>query len=351
MLIQYQQDPSGSAEGRRGVLEAVLIQTPGATIMAMARRELRALLGRSDNDNRAMVEPALSLRPAIPVVSAETLELTYPHLATRAEPGLGVLWAWMRHPERACFTPGLMADGRHFQLWLKAAFKGLGVEAMPFRYLVWGSQAQGAWSMGGDLSTFTSLIRRQDVASLRAYAQHSVDVLYDNYDGLGLPILTCALIQGDAVGGGFEAMLTNDIVVAEAGTRFGLPEVLFNLFPGMGAMSFLKRKVGMRVARQLVEDGRTRTAEEMHELGLVDVVADKGQGEAALRATLAERAQRFRTELTLKAVRRRCDPLDKAELDDVVEMWVQLALTLTESDLRRMDCLGRHQERRRARAA
>ena len=52
-----------------------------------------------------------------------------------------------------------MADGRHFQEWLRDAFAGCGREEMPFRYLVWGSRAPGAWSMGGDLGTFTRLIR------------------------------------------------------------------------------------------------------------------------------------------------------------------------------------------------
>ena len=113
----------------------------------------------------------------------------------------------------------------------------------------------------------------------------------------------------------------------------------------MGAYSFLKRHVGDRTARMLIEDGKTRTADELHELGLVDILAEKGQGEAALRAHIAEREGRFATDLTLKRVRQRTDPVTRSEL---VDLWADLALTLSESDLRRMDCLARHQERRRA---
>ena len=40
--------------------------------------------------------------------------------------------------------------------------------------------------------------------------------------------------------------------------------------------------------------------------------------------------------------------MTKAELIDIVDLWVELALTLGETELRRMDCLARHQERRRA---
>ena len=140
----------------------------------------------------------------------------------------------------------------------------------------------------------------------------------------------------------------HDVIIAEKSAKFGLPEVLFNLFPGMGAYSFLKRRVGGRMARQLIEDGKTRTADELHELGLVDVLCEKGHGEAALRAHIAEREGRFATDLTLKRVRQRTDPVTRAELVEIVDLWADLALTLSEADLRRMDCLARHQERRRA---
>ncbi len=320
--------------------------------MAIAARNLQALVGRSDNDNvPSRLRPEAPVPSQQPVVRPEALELVYPTLATRLDPEAGILWATMRHPERACFTPALMADGRHFQEWLRRTFTGCGREEMPFRYLVWRSQAQGAWSMGGDLGTFTRLIRSKDEQGLRAYAYRSIDVLHDNYRGLDLPIMTAALIEGDAIGGGFEAMLTNDLIVAERGTRFGLPEILFHLFPGMGAHSFLKRRIGDRLARQLIEDGKTRTADELLELGLVDVLCEKGEGERVLREHIAGRRDRFATDLTLKRVRQRTDGITRAELIDIVDLWTDLALTLGEADLRRMECLARHQERRRAAVA
>ena len=128
--------------------------------------------------------------------------------------------------------------------------------------------------------------------------------------------MTVALVQGDAIGGGFEAMLTNDVVIAERAAKFGLPEILFNLFPGMGAHSFLRRRVGERMARVLIEDGRSRSADEMRELGLVDVVCEPGEGEATLRQFVARpRAAASRTDLALKRVRQRSDLLSKARAD------------------------------------
>ena len=317
--------------------------------MAVAYSEFRNLIGRIDNDNRPGFFAVRSDGPPrLPEIRTDTLELEYANLATRLEPETGLLWAHFLHRERACFTAELLADLRHFQVWLRDSFGDCTREEMPFRHLVWASRSPTAWNMGGNLASFARLIRQQDEASLRAYAYRCIDILHDNYTAVDLPIMTVALIQGDAIGGGFEAMLTNDVVIAERQAKFGLPEILFNLFPGMGAHSFLRRRVGERMARTLIEDGRSRSAEEMQELGLVDVVCEPGEGEAALRQFARDRAGRFTTDLTLKRARQRTDPLGKGELIDVVDMWVELALELGESELRRMDCLARHQERRRA---
>lgn len=317
--------------------------------MAVSTRSLHALLARTDNDNLP-VRTAQPLRPAVlPFVPRHRgLDLDYPHLSTRFEAETGILWARMRHQERACYTPEIMRDMRDFQLHLRDLWAGASLDECPIRWLVWASDAPKAWSLGGDLATFTRLIRAGDEAGLRAYAHLAIDILHDNHVCMDLPILTVALIQGDAIGGGFEAMLTDDVVVAERGAKFGLPEILFNLFPGMGAYSFLKRKVGPGLAKQLVEDGITRSADELQELGLVDRVCEPGQGEAVLRQLVAESAPRFRTLKTLRQVRHRVDPVTRRELIDVVDLWVDLAMRLSDNDLRRMDCLARVQERKRA---
>lgn len=316
--------------------------------MAVSTRDLHALLGRTNNDTwlrpagRAEVLP-FSPRP-------RGLDLDLPNLAVSFERETGVLWARMKHGERACYTPALMRDMREFQLHLRDGFAGVPAAEVPVRWLVWASQAPRVWSLGGDLTNFTRMIREKDDPALRAYAHLAIDILYENYICSELPFLTVALIQGDAIGGGFEAMLTDDVVIAERGAKFGLPEILFNLFPGMGAYSYLRRKVGITTARMLIEDGLSRSADEMKELGLVDVVCEPGAGEAALRAYIAEQGGRFNTQRTLAQVRKRTDPVTHAELKEVVDLWTDLAMQLTETDLRRMDALARVQQRKRVEA-
>ncbi len=86
------------------------------------------------------------------------------------------------------------------------------------------------------------------------------------------------MVHGDALGGGFETVLSCDVVIAERGAKFGLPEVLFNLFPGMGAYSLLCRRLDGARAQKLMLSGRIYTAEELEEMGLVDLVVEPGEG-------------------------------------------------------------------------
>ncbi len=317
--------------------------------MAVSRQDLQALVAPSHNDNGRTGARDARLDRVVPFQPARARpDLVLPNLVARLEPESEILWAEMQHGERACFTPPLMRDGRNFQLHLRRLYGDGRAERLPFRYLAWTSRAKGAWSLGGDLTTFVKLIESRDRAGLEAYAKLSIEVLYDNYRALDLPLLTVAVIEGDAIGGGFEAMLTNDLVIAERQAKFGFPEILFRLFPGMGGFSFLRRKLGEAEARRLIEDGRTRSAEELHRLGLVDVLVEPGEARATLRRIAAEHKARFRTDLTLKKVRHRVDPVTKSELLDIVQLWVDLALELEAEDLRRMQALARHQMRKRA---
>src|SRR3546814_13167359 len=60
-----------------------------------------------------------------------------------------------------------------------------------------------------------------------------------------------ALVDGDALGGGFELALACQTIVAESGVQMGFPEVLFGLFPGMGAYSLLSQRGSPKVAEPM----------------------------------------------------------------------------------------------------
>ncbi len=99
-------------------------------------------------------------------------------------------------------------------------------------------------------------------------------------------------MQGDALGGGFEAALSCQTIVAERDVGMGFPEVLFDLFPGMGAYSFLCQRVSPKLAEEMMLNGTVYSSEDLHKMGVVDVLVAKGEGVEAVH-DLIRRNQRI----------------------------------------------------------
>jgi DSF synthase len=261
-------------------------------------------------------------------------------------------WCFMKPARRPSFTRELLTDLADMQLLISALFAATPMgAAAPFDYFVLGSRSQGVFNLGGDLTLFAEKIRQGKREELRQYAHACVTSGYANYTGYGQGVMTIALIQGDALGGGLEAALSCDMLFAERQAKFGLPEIVFNLFPGMGAYTFLSRRVGMLKAEEIIMSGRIYTAEEMHALGVVDVLVETGDGERAVREHIARNRPRQLAQSAIFKVRRRVNPVSIEELRDVTELWVDTALKLPEQDLNKMLRIAAAQDRFRARTA
>src|SRR3990170_2092582 len=142
------------------------------------------------------------------------------------------------------------------------------------------------------------------------------DVQYPRSQSFFSPMLTSiALVQGDALGGGFECALASDLIVAEESAQLGFPEILFNLFPGMGAYSLLSRRIGMRAAENLILSGSILQACKLHEMGVVDVLARDGEGQAAVRGWIAANGKRRNGLQGVLRSRQHVFPITRAELD------------------------------------
>jgi DSF synthase len=268
---------------------------------------------------------------------------SFDNLSVHLDQRSRVYWCYMRPVARPSFTPELLADLAEMQRSLKGMFIG---GEQPVRYYVLASLLPGIFNLGGDLTVLADRIRQHDRPALVRYARACIDVLYNNAMSFNLPVVTVALVQGDALGGGFEAALSCDVIVAEKGARFGLPEVLFNLFPGMGAYSFLARRLGAAKAERMILSGQIYTAEELHEMDLVHILAEPGLGEQAVRDFIDRSSRRHNAQSAVFSVGRRVAPLSYDELGDVTEIWVDAALNLREADLRKMERLTAAQNRR-----
>jgi len=274
---------------------------------------------------------------------------SYGQLDIHYDPAFQALWCYMRPSGRPCFTPDLLRDLRatHDALMHDDDQLTSGRQLMQdIRFQVLGSSVPGVFSLGGDLDLFRHLIKTRDRDGLLAYGTACIDMVYKHAISYHRPITTISLVQGDAIGGGFEAALASNLIIAERATQMGCPEVLFNLFPGMGAFSLLARRVSLAQAERIVMSGRLYTAAELYEMGVVDILADDGKGAQVAEAYIRRQQRLTKAHEAIHKVRQRISPLDYQELLDVVTIWVDAALDLDQHDLKIMERLVSAQDRR-----
>lgn len=276
-------------------------------------------------------------------------DISYENIRLDIDTPNSTCWCFMEPVGKPSYTHELMEDISRMQKAITRTFASLpDPAAAPFSWFVMASAVPGIYNLGGDLGHFAQRIRSRDLEAMRHYGHVAVEAIHRNAVAFDSPVVTMALVQGDALGGGFEHALSFDLIVAERSAKMGLPEILFNMFPGMGAYSFLSRRMDRNRAEALILSGRVHTAEELHEMGVVDVLAEDGQGQRAALDYIARHSRKHNAHQAVYRARRRVNPVTLAELIDVVDIWAEAALNLTEADLRKMDRLCTAQNRRLA---
>ena len=114
------------------------------------------------------------------------------------------------------------------------------------KYVVAYSLNKGIWNLGGDLEFFVDCIKNNKREQLKDYAYKCVDLVHNFNNSYGLDVFSTCVVQGNAFGGGFESALSGNYILAEQSAKFSFPEVIFGTFPGMGAYSFLTKKVSKK---------------------------------------------------------------------------------------------------------
>ncbi len=252
------------------------------------------------------------------------------------------LWTFMTPEGRPSFNLQMLRD---FEIWQSEIARLYGNRDETLRYLILGSRFPGVWNFGGDLGLFAKYIRNRDRQGLVDYGRACTNILHRNMKCLGLPMVTIGLVQGQALGGGFEALLSFNVIIAEESAKFGLPEIAFGLFPGMGAHALLARRIGFARAEEMILSGKTYSAGELHALGLVHQVVPNGQGEDAVLDYIKVNGRRHAGNSAVFKASRKVMPVTLDELNSIVEIWADTALKLQESDLRLMERLVRAQSK------
>lgn len=277
----------------------------------------------------------------------------YQQVEVEFDPDQSVAWTYMKPVGTPCFNIGLLRELRAHD----EAVQGCGgivldgAELRQIHYYVVASRIDGIFNLGGDLALFAQLVKLQDREALLRYAKLCIENMYARICSYGAPMTTISLVQGEALGGGFETALSSNVIIAERRARMGLPEILFNLFPGMGAYSLLARRVGVKRAEEIVLSGRIYSAEELLAMGVVDIVAEDGAGHRAVHDFIRANEKRRNGMQAVFQCRQEVAPVSYDQLMNITNIWVDAAMRLQERDLKIMTRIARAQVRRTDRDA
>lgn len=261
-------------------------------------------------------------------------------VSVRYDPRTESLWVYGNPDTRPCLSLKLIKEFNQVQLELIEYFESNNKNPeVSIKYFVCASQIPGVYNYGGDLNLFADLIKNKNKDVLYEYAKVCIDVVYLNAVNLHLPITTIALVEGDALGGGFEAAISCNVIIAEEQTQMGLPEIRFNLIPGMGAYSFLARLVGTKVTEEIISSGQMYDAQTLCDMGVITQVVNQGEAESAVLKYMKRNIRLFNGMQALQKARRVYQPIDYDELMEITKIWVETALQLTPADLKMMQKL------------
>ena len=237
------------------------------------------------------------------------------------------------------FTPALVAEFQDVLDSLMRTNRSTSANDITTPYTVIQSAHQDYFSVGGDLRFFRQCIDAGDATRLRDYSMKCLNLMYTWASRLKAHNTSIALVQGRALGGGFEMALSTDHIIAEEKSEFGFPEIMFGLFPCTGAMGLLTNRVGAKQAERMMTSKRVYKARELLEMGVIDEVCSDGQGELAVERFIAEHKSRQKARFKIQESRYRNSPLNYDEGVLVVDDWVELAMSLTPQELRNMEML------------
>ncbi|MDB5438009.1 MAG: Enoyl-CoA hydratase/isomerase [Caulobacteraceae bacterium] len=269
----------------------------------------------------------------------ETVEVEY-----QAE--TAAVWMFYKEAAPPYYSLQTIADVAAVREAIRAHFAGPHSAEHPIRYFVMASRRPGVFKLGGDLSMFAEAIRSGERDKLRTYAHACVEVMHSLFMAFDLPIVTLSVVSGQALGGGLEAALAEDYMLADEGATLGVPEAGFNTFPGMGAVSLLSRRLGNAGAEDLISSGRTVNGLEAYDMGLVDLLAPAGQSRETATEWMREGiGGPFQRRLQIAALRRRLFPVSLEELIHITDIWVDCSCDVTSRDVRHMERLAAAQRR------
>ena len=128
-----------------------------------------------------------------------------------------------------------------------------------------------AFSAGGDIKAMLDPDSPLDIETVMVDVSRLAKALYT------LPIITIASVHGAAAGLGLSLVLGCDVVIAEENSKLAMNFIGIGLVPDGAGHFFLKERVGIPKAKQLIWSGKVLNGHEALSLGLIDEVTAEGR--------------------------------------------------------------------------
>jgi DSF synthase len=238
---------------------------------------------------------------------------------------------------RPCVTREVLDGLATASKWIR----GLNAEAPDsVRHMILASEWDGVFSLGGDLDFFVDCIHRQDRDSLLKYAFDCVRIGHVFHGGFEGTVSTTSVISGQALGGGLEGAASCQTIITEEGGNLQLPEIKFGMFPGMGAISYLSRRVPGPFVRDMVEKGHPVSTEEAHAVRMVDELVPRGHGLLAAHHINQSLEHGFHARMATRYGLSLAQGPSLAELEGIASAWVDVAFKIDLRDIRLMNRLS-----------
>jgi DSF synthase len=280
------------------------------------------------------------------------IDLHFAKIHVEHDAGCRTLWVYFSADGVPSYTVAVLEDLHALCSGIKRIFDRAAGGRPPLDFLVLASRMPGIFNMGGDLAHIGRLSGDRDRAGLERYGRLTADMVHMMWSALDLPLVTVSAVDGDAFGGGFEAALSTQFMIAGPSARFSFPEIRFGLFPGMGATSLLSRRTTKALTEAMILEGTIINSPDALTLGICDYALGKGTAARLVRTVTRRMSEEKRlTLLRLASARMAAGRYTLGEARDVVGEWVEAVLNLDERGRRHIGKIVGAQRARVSRSA
>ena len=133
------------------------------------------------------------------------------------------------------------------------------------------SSAKSAFIVGADITEFTAKFSESE-DQIMDWLEDGNKIFNDIED---LPAPTVSLINGFALGGGFELAICTDYRIGTSDAVVGFPEVRLGILPGFGGTVRMPRLIGADNANQWISSGSHIKSQQAFEEGLLDAIVEE----------------------------------------------------------------------------